>query len=324
MNLPNEVWTVIEEKINSISSKELANKFRIISDRYMSKKVGESLINSDEEALAYAVSRMPATFCAINDAVRHSLEIISSINFESMLDVGSGTGSATLAVLNNCSIKHIRCIEREKYMSNLAKSVLPSENVVWYDEDVTKIDSKKDFKSDLVISAYMINELSDNDLYEVVDFLWNNTKKVLIIVDPGTPDDYVRMMAVRKYLIEKGAKIIAPCLTNKPCKLDKNDWCAFTTRVERNKLQKLVKDADVPYEDEKYTYLVFSREDVLDFDFQNRARVIREPQVTQNYIDLKVCKNDGAIVSKKITKSNKEQFKIAKKISNGDICIIDK
>ncbi len=320
MNLPNEIWSIIEEKVNKKNPKNLADNFRNISDRYMAKKVGEPLIKSSEEALAYCISRMPATFCAMTEALKHSIEMlnISNDSFESMLDVGSGTASATLAVLKSFNIKNIKCIERENYMSNIAKDFFTSNDISWYSEDVTKI-STEDFKSDLVVSAYMVNELAENDLLRTVDFLWNNTKKMLLIVDPGTPDDYARMMAVRKHLIGKGAQIIAPCLTNMPCKLDKDDWCAFTTRVERNKLQKLVKDADAPYEDEKYTYLAFVRDDSLVSDSINGSRIIREPQITQNYIDLKLCQNDGTITSKKVTKSDKELFKKVKKSNNGDL-----
>jgi ribosomal protein RSM22 (predicted rRNA methylase) len=210
-------------------------------------------------------------------------------------------------------------------MSDLAKEFFNTfKNIKWVKENVINLaNNNTNFESDLVISSYMINELSSNDIEIVIDYLWNMTKKILIIVEPGTPDDFKRMYDIRKYLIQKSGIIVAPCLHTFECDiLNKQDWCAFTTRVERNKIQKAVKSGDVPFEDEKFTFLaVLKKEYVeeLELEPKNIARILRNPEITQNYINLMLCNQEGKIINDKVLKSNKEIFKKAKKTQNGDL-----
>ena len=325
MNLSNDVWKIIEQKVENKNLKMLSQNFKNISSKYMGNKDSETLINNSDEVLSYCISRMPATYCVVHNVFSSFLDMLKKLdvelNVKTLLDVGLGTGATTLAVLNNYKVDEIKCIEKEHIMSDMALEFLKNENISLYNEDVIKLaesnEEQKNFKSDLVICSYMLNELSEKDLLPVVDFLWENTEKYLIIVDPGTPSDYERMMKIREHLINQKGIIIAPCAHNKPCKyLKENDWCAFSTRVERTKLQKEIKDADVPFEDEKFTYLIFSKEDIN--GQVELKRILRNPEITKNFIDLKICSKDG-IKEERITKSKVEDYKIAKKAKNGDL-----
>jgi hypothetical protein len=42
-----------------------------------------------------------------------------------------------------------------------------------------------------------------------------------------------------------------------------NDWCHFSQRLPRSRDHMLLKDADVPFEDERYSYVVVTREKVF-------------------------------------------------------------
>ncbi|TIU19787.1 MAG: methyltransferase type 11, partial [Mesorhizobium sp.] len=90
--------------------------------------------------------------------------------------------------------------------------------------------------------------------------LWRLTSDTLLIVEPGTPAGWQRVLAVRSQLIEAGAHVSAPCPHEAPCPLVPPDWCHFSRRVARSRLHRLAKEADVPWEDEKFIYLAASRQ----------------------------------------------------------------
>ena len=115
-------------------------------------------------------------------------------------------------------------------------------------------------------------------------------------------------------LINKGGNVIAPCPNIVNCPIQENDWCHTTCRVARTKIHKLLKNGDVPYEDEKFSYIAVSKDSIDKEDF---ARVLRHPKIETGKITLQVCSNEG-IIEKVVTKKDKELFKVARKASCGD------
>lgn len=316
MNLPNDVLKKIEEISSENTQKNLSQNFRKISDKYLGEKTGKSLLTNKDEVIAYAISRMPATYCAVWKAFHLSLEIIKNEKFKSLIDVGAGTGSASLAISNQVNLDKIICFEREAEMINLGKELLSTDVVLshanW--ENVDILQNVTSNVADIVVASYILNEFSEDMLFVALEKLWNMTGKLLLIVEPGTPKDYKRMMLIKRFLLKKGANIVAPCTSASECKIKDDDWCNFSCRVERTKLQKSVKNAEVPYEDEKFTFLAFSRA-----KYENQvSRIIRTPIIKTNLVKLKLCEN-GEIIERDITKSEKDLYKIARKLNNGDI-----
>lgn len=84
--------------------------------------------------------------------------------------------------------------------------------------------------------------------------------------------------------------------------------------MERTKLHKLLKNAELPYEDEKFSYIVISKE-----SYDNSGiRILRHPIIEKGKITLKVCHN-GNIEKMVVTKKDKELFKNVKKKKCGDL-----
>ena len=81
-----------------------------------------------------------------------------------------------------------------------------------------------------------------------------------------------------------------------------------------NVVHKFVKDADVPYEDEKFSYIAISREKIDN----SGARILRHPNISSGFIKVKLC-NNGNIEEKTITKKEKDLFKRVKKLKCGDL-----
>lgn len=317
MELPIPLKEKLEQEIEKIELKKLKQSAQDISEKYRDKslnKMSTRLITSKEDAVAYAVSRMPATYGAVYSALEHSLEMMPNERITSLLDVGAGTGTATWAVNELLDVESNICVENEDYMLNLGKILMKNviDNVQWIKKNI--ITDNIEQKADLVISSYVLNEIKTENRNQILEKLWNSARKLLLIIEPGTPEGYNQIKEIRDYFIKKGANIVAPCAHEKECKISKDDWCAFSCRVSRTKVHKMLKEGDAPYEDEKFSYIAISKTKT-----EKVNRILRHPKIENGRITLKLCTTEGDIEGKTITKKEKEKFKIVKKLSNGDI-----
>ena len=195
-------------------------------------------------------------------------------------------------------------------MKNSENFVL--QNAKWEKFDL--LNSSIDYEADLVICSYVLNELSEEDRMIALDKLWKSTKKILLIIEPGTPVGFDEIKIIRKKLMECGGSVIAPCPNIEDCPIAENDWCHATCRVSRTKIHKLLKNGDVPYEDEKFSYVSVSKDS---FEKEDFIRILRHPKIESGKITLQVCSKDG-IFEKVVTKRDKDLFKRARKVSCGD------
>ncbi len=317
MDLPIEIKRYIENELNTISKNELQNNAKNISLNYRTNEgEGKRLLKSQNEALAYAISRMPATYEAVYNSLKHSIEIYNP-NIKTMADIGAGTGAGAIAVNEILDIEEIECFEREDAMRKIGKKIFDnyyniSEKSNWNKFDICKDEIAK--KYDLVVVSYMLNEISNDKKDIVVEKLWRICNKMLLIVEPGTMQGYNNIINAKKKLIEKGGKIVAPCISNE-CKLPKNDWCNFSCRVQRTKIHKELKEGNVPYEDEKYIYIAATKDEINNTD---KKRILRHPMIYSGFVKLKVC-DENEIKEITITKKDKEKFKVARKSIAGDL-----
>jgi ribosomal protein RSM22 (predicted rRNA methylase) len=132
-------------------------------------------------------------------------------------------------------------------------------------------------------------------------------------VEPGTPSGYAKLMKIREILKDLGGFLWAPCPHSLPCPLLKGDWCHFSVRVSRTSLHRQLKSADLGYEDEKFSYLIFGKEPIAAF----QARVIRRPAKHSGFVELMTCQKDG-IKKEVYSKKDKEIYKQRKKLEWGD------
>jgi len=143
---------------------------------------------------------------------------------------------------------------------------------------------------DLVTVAYALNELAPKVRQTVLQRLWRATADTLVIVEPGTPAGWQRIIAARAQLIEAGAHLVAPCPHAHACPLVPPDWCHFAERVARSRLHRLAKEAELPWEDEKFSYVAVSRTP----SSATAARVIARPRKGSGRVTLKLCREDGS------------------------------
>ena len=318
MELPVELRNIIERKLDGVDLKLLQRNSESVSLKYRDeKRVGKRLVTEEVEALAYAAVRMPATYGSVCSVLKNTFEIFDD-DIDSVLDVGAGTGAGTWAVRNFVDLKDAVCLEREDVMRNLGRAFMQESeieelrNVRWEKFDL--VTSEIEYNADLVICSYVLNELSEADRKVALDKLWNAANKVLVIIEPGTPQGFAEIKDLREVLIGKGGNIIAPCPNIDKCPMPEDDWCHATCRVARTKIHKILKNGDVPYEDEKFSYIAVCRDDIEKESF---ARVLRHPKIESGKITLHVCSGNG-IMEKVVTKKDKELFKLARKAGCGD------
>ncbi|OPJ64452.1 small ribosomal subunit Rsm22 family protein [Clostridium oryzae] len=316
MDLPFELKLAIENQIVGMKHTQLLQDAQTLSKKYRTESGhGKRLLTCSNEAATYSVVRMPATYGAVYSALKYTLAL-ADCNIESLLDVGAGTGAASWAADSLLKLKRITCLEREHAMSQIGEKMMQEGSEVLKKAKWTEYDLSMDNiseKADLVIASYVLNELDDNERIKAAEKLWNAANKIILIVEPGTPIGYSHLKKIRDYLLAKGAHMVAPCPHEDTCKLEQDDWCHFTCRIQRSRLHRLLKEGEVPYEDEKFAYLAIARE-----QYKNAvARVLRHPIVGKGRVLLDICSTSG-IRKVNVFKKDGELYKQARKVQCGD------
>ena len=342
MELSNEIKLYIESLASSFKTADLKASAEALSRRYTGESgKGRRLVLNRTDATAYATVRMPATYGAVSSALAYTFEAVDEfdMSISSVIDVGAGTGAVGLAldaISANASegssaqgVKKLVCIERERCMSELGRDLLDRfsdiDEISWLNTDILKCaDNDSGLSADLVTAAYALNEMSAEARERALKVLWSMSSKMLVIIEPGTPEGFRQLSEARELLVNAGAFIAAPCpaASHGKCPL-KDDWCHFSVRVPRTKLHKLLKSAEVPYEDEKFAYITAVRKPGCDKvikpadDNPSCGRVLRHPDINLGRIGLELC-TGSEIVKTVITKKSGAAFKQARKLSAGD------
>lgn len=318
MELPAELQYGINMLGQKTPVRILSENRAVLSERYRTaSKNGQPLLTHEDEAVAYAVYRMPATFGAVAAALEQVLSV-SDICPKSLLDVGSGTGAVMWAADALINLDGICCLEREVVMRQIGKKLAEAslsnvvKNSVWLDFDLTAAVLPR--SADLVTASYVLNELNEAEALSAALKMWHAADKILLIVEAGTPENYKRLQKIRTLLTNAGAYVIAPCPGEYKCPLNGADWCHFSCRVARSRLHKQLKGATMGYEDEKFTYLALSREPSA----QPYARILSAPSRDKSGVSLKLC-TEGSCIQQKISARDKDLSRMTKKLKWGDI-----
>jgi ribosomal protein RSM22 (predicted rRNA methylase) len=318
MELPLLLRQAVDEALRGMALTDLTKAVSLLSDRYRGEKLDGALhLASDPLAKAYLATRLPATYAAIRDAMTKLAEMRPDFRPVSLLDAGAGPGTVLWAA-SDCwpGLEQALLLETSAAIRHWGETLTranPIAEVRWQSADIAK-GIAVDTPHDLVCLAYVLSELADNNRRRVIDDLWSITGDMLLIVEPGTPRGWKRILAARQRLIEHGAHIIAPCPHAASCPIAAPDWCHFSRRVARSRLHRLAKEADVPWEDEKFIYLAASRRR----GHAVEARILAPPRTGKGRINLKLCCADDTLQDRTITRRDGALFKTARRRDWGD------
>ncbi|MFF3905090.1 small ribosomal subunit Rsm22 family protein [Streptomyces sp. NPDC001848] len=275
------------------------------------------VLRDRSDVVAYAAYRMPATFEAVCAALGAFADAAPGWVPASHVDVGGGTGAATWAVSATWGgerpVTVLDWAEPALALGREMAAALPALKAAEWRR--SRIGSQLTMEStDLVTVSYVLGELTEADRAAVVDTAATAAQAV-VIVEPGTPDGYARVIKARDRLIRAGFHIAAPCPHSAACPIvPGEDWCHFSARVSRSSLHRQVKGGSLAYEDEKFSYVAAARFPVR----PAVSRVVRRPQIRKGQVLLDLCGPDEFLHRDTVTKRHGTLYKAARDADWGD------
>jgi ribosomal protein RSM22 (predicted rRNA methylase) len=321
MTLPAHVGSTLEAMLHGVSRTDLAQRAERLSLGYRAADRSARVITSAADALAYSVARMPATYAAVSEALARIVERSEAFHPRSLLDLGSGPGTAAYAALEHWpGIGHVTMLEGNAHFRELAKAICTRSALASLEQAALLPADLRDEgtpwpAADLVTAAYVLVELSESETRQIVRKAYDACGHGLLFVEPGTPAGFARCRQARDVLLALGATPLAPCTHAHPCPIITPDWCHFSVRLARSRDHKLAKGADAPYEDERFSYIAVTRER---FAYPDASRVISAPHASKADVSLRLCGTDG-ITQRHIPRRRKLDYKAAKDLGWGDL-----
>ncbi|MER7723698.1 small ribosomal subunit Rsm22 family protein [Streptomyces sp. NPDC096323] len=291
---------------------------RLIANYRGTTPTDTPLLRDRSDVAAYAAYRMPATFEAVRSALDALRDAAPDWAPAKHTDVGGGTGAASWAVAGAWDGPRTTVLDWAEPALELGRelaglSSLPGLRAAQWQRARIGKDLALD-ATDLVTVSYVLGELTPEARTALVDTAAGAAQAV-VVVEPGTPDGYARVIDARDRLIAAGLTVAAPCPHSDACPIEPGtDWCHFSARVSRSSLHRKVKGGSLAYEDEKFSYVVATR-------FTPRpveARVTRRPQIRKGQVLLELCTRDEALRRATVTKRHGELYRAARDTDWGD------
>ena len=173
-NLPAELRAALDAKLEGFPRQGVAARASAISKAY--REGGNSgTIVSATDALAYALARMPATYAAVAACLNALQETRPDFAPQSLLDVGAGPGTASLAAAEAFpTLAILKLFDVNPALRNLALEFAKGSsrpNAATYQLGPARASLAQAADADLVIASYLIGELTESERRHLVDAL---------------------------------------------------------------------------------------------------------------------------------------------------------
>ena len=275
------------------------------------------------DVAAYAAYRMPATFEAVRAALGAFHDRAGQWTPATHLDVGGGTGAAAWAVAGvwGGDAPSTTVLDRSQAALDLGRELAercahPALRAArWRRQSIGGALELPD--ADLVTVSYLLGELPEPDRAALLAEAARAARAV-VVIEPGTPGGYQRILAARARLLQDGFTVLAPCPHGAGCPMEGTDWCHFAARVARSSLHRQIKGAALPYEDEKFSYVAAIRPEAAPDATPAPGRVVRHPQIRKGQVLLEVCTRDEGLRRATVTKRQGAHYRAARDTAWGD------
>lgn len=306
------------------ASEALSARYRDLTAASAPRTVSAPRPMNETERLAYLTVRMPATYAAVGAVLEQARQSLPGADVRSLLDLGAGAGAALWAAADTWpALSHATLIDADADLLALGERVWrdhPRSGAVRVDTRRARLDGLGDPprgtgassepmwpEADLVTLSYVLGELGPAAAATLVRAAFEAARGALVIVEPGTPRGYRQVIDARTRLIELGARVAAPCPHGGPCPLTGDDWCHFAVRLERSRAHRQIKQADLSWEDEKFSCLVVTRGEAQ----PAAGRILRRPLIDKGRIALRVCGPEG-VTDTIVTRRDPEAWRSAR------------
>jgi ribosomal protein RSM22 (predicted rRNA methylase) len=320
-DLPAALRAALDHALEGVPRKGLAERAARTSEAYRAGKPSSGVIREADDALAYALTRLPATYAACAMVFAEAARMAPGFAPATLLDAGAGTGAASWAASETWPrLASLTWLDASPPFLALAAQLAAAGPPALREADARRADLTSAGpwpKADLVVASYALVEIAPDKQASTIGELWVAAEGLLALIEPGTPTGYGRILAARSALIAAGATILAPCPHEAACPLVAPDWCHFSVRLPRSRDHRLAKGAEVPFEDERFSYLIAARPGVA--AAPRRPRILAPPRTAKPGIALKLCGVDGQVEQRLVPKRDKPAYAVARRLDWGDI-----
>ena len=313
--IPHELKAAIERYLAENGAGSLVAKTRRMSERYRQGRGSGSALDFG----AYLVARLPATFAAVSFCLAELARRRPQFSPQTLLDAGSGPGTAAWAATAAYpGISTVTFLDNNPSFLILASGLAAQGDHAALQRaralNAEVSNPPGGTAADLVVAAYALAEVPLAKARETAIALWRACENTLLIIEPGTPQGFARIHEVRVALLAEGAHLIAPCTHENSCPMVPPDWCHFSVRLQRSREHMHAKKATVPFEDEKFSYLIASRQPAV----LEGARILSPPAESKADIKFKLCAGNG-LIQQSIARRDKAEYKRVRKLDWGNL-----
>jgi ribosomal protein RSM22 (predicted rRNA methylase) len=330
VELPADLREALDRTTAGVPAGRLADAVELLVGRYRSGEPAEDgpILAEAIDVTAYAAYRMPATYAAVRAALAQVAGRRPDLTARTLLDLGGGTGAAMWAVADAYpDLESVTVVDQvpaalglgERLARTAARPVLRAAQ--WRPAALAGLAPAR---ADLVTVSYVLGELPPAVRAEVVRTAAASATTLVLVVEPGTPAGYDRIIAARTQLIGAGLSIVAPCPHQAQCPIESRDrrapfgsgqdWCHFAARVARSSVHRQVKRADLGYEDEKFAFVAAALEPALG---PAPGRVLRRPRYGKGMVTLTLCTPTDGLVSEVVSKRQGPRYRAARTLTWG-------
>lgn len=317
-DLPADCRAALDQLLAGLPASTLARATSRLSERYRAGGAPPTPhLHDDAAAAAYAAYRMPATFAAVAAA----LDQVRGLAPRTLLDLGGGTGSALWAAARTWpSLARAVVVEAAPPVLDLGRRLASGSatavvrDAEWRAGDV----GAAEIDADVVTLSYVLGELADRPRAHLLERL-GASGAALVVVEPGTPEGYRRVLEARAALIASGRPVLAPCPHDLACPMSGSDWCHMAVRLDRSRVHRAAKGVELGYEDEKFSYVVAGPPALAPAQVDRpEGRIVRHPLIRKGLVQLQVCSVPPAIETVPVPKSRGADYRSARDIHWGD------
>ena len=301
-----------------------------LSTRYRAERGADGRLLSEAEVVAYAVSRMPATYAAARSALAALAVARPEFAPASVLDLGGGLGAAAFAAAATWeTIVTVTVVDASGLMIGAGQRLLaavgdraPAPRFEWQSGDLAQPAHARPSRSaDLVTLSYVLSELPEVTRRHAIDAAGGAAGGAVVAIEPGTPAGYQRILDARADVIRLGFEVAAPCPHSSDCPISGGrDWCHFATRLTRSRAHRAAKQGQLGYEDEKFSYIAATKLDgAAAATPSSRGRIIRHPTWRKSLVELRVCEpGEPRVEVVRVARSAGDLYRTARGSTWGD------
>lgn len=302
-----------------VSRRGLAERAASLSAAYRAGGTSARAIGGPQDALAYALARLPATYAACTAAFAEAARRAPGFAPRRLTDAGVGPGAASWAAIEAWpALAAVAQVDASAPFLDLAQRLATEGPPALRSAEARHADLAGALPlpvADLVTASYVLAEIPAAGQEPLVGRLWSACEGVLILVEPGSPAGFERLRAARTQLVGLGAEVLAPCPHDGACPIQAPDWCHFVQRLPRSRDHRLAKGAQLAFEDEKFAYLAAGRPGIATRPVP--ARVLAPPRQGKPGIELKLCTPQG-LEARFVPRRDKPAFAAARRLGWGD------